>query len=140
MYALIFQISVFLPLIGTSLVTDLLRRTWSSYPHREGVRRYSKLCSLRLWSFLYNSPFLNIWSYQSIIVLSVYKTLYLSAVLWLVLIFLHIPFSLSLPHPTLTAGTLPLLLGLFLISQSLVHWTVAKANKENRVRISENHN
>ena len=46
--------------------------------------------------------------------------------MWFVLILLHIPFSQQLQNPTLATYLLPLLFGFFLISQSIVLWSVTK--------------
>ena len=126
MYALIFQVCVFIPILVGAVVRDATGRRKSYFPHKEQKSRMSKQCWLCLYSFLYNSPVLNIWSYKSIIILCFYKAVYLSAVMWFVLILLHIPFSQQLQNPTLATYLLPLLFGFFLISQSIVLWSVTK--------------
>lgn len=97
------------------------------YPHRAHSGRFRKCLTIYRYSLLYNMPFLGIFGYFHLIVWGLYKTIWLSFLVWLMIIIEVSVFkedvgSSGVPTMVVTA----LLCGLLLIPNSFLHWILIK--------------
>lgn len=122
----------FLIMGGVAVAFDCYGRKGENdkFPHRAHPGRFRKCLTIYRYTLLYNMPFLNIYGYFHLVVWCLYKTLWLSFIVWLMLIIEVSIFKEDVGSSSETTMVLTALLcGLLLIPNSFTHWILIKKLK-----------